>query len=334
MAFVNFGDLKHAVSLEMVITHYRIPLRKVNATSLRGPCPLPTHGSKESRASFTATLTKGVGGVWACQSQSCIAARNGKKGGNALDSVATMEGCSIRDAALKLQEWFAVPSMTTGDPSTTKKQPNDPQLVSKERIEIGVEKNKPLTFTLRGVDPNHPYLQSRGVDPKTAKEFGIGYFFGRGTMSGRIVFEIRNKEGELVAYVGRAIDHTEPRYKLPSGFHKTLEVYNLHRVIGESASRKRIVVVEGFFGCLKVIAAGFACVALMGSSLSEMQEELLVSHFQVAYLLFDGDAAGRECREDCAKRLSRRMFVFAPELPEGKQPDLLSNEEIQAVIKK
>src|ERR1700733_14511309 len=110
MSWVSFEEIKQAVSLEMVINHYRIELRKVNAATLRGKCPLPMHGSDTSRASFTATLTKGVGGVWACQSHSCIAARGGKRGGNALDFVATMEQCSIRDAAAKLQEWFSAPS--------------------------------------------------------------------------------------------------------------------------------------------------------------------------------------------------------------------------------
>ena len=108
MAWVSFEEIKKAVSLEMVIKHYGFELRRVNATSLRGKCPLPMHGSDNSRSSFTATFTKGVGGVWACQSRSCVAARDGKKGGNALDLVATMERCSIRDAAIRLQEWFAV----------------------------------------------------------------------------------------------------------------------------------------------------------------------------------------------------------------------------------
>jgi DNA primase len=112
MAWVNFDEIKKAVSLEMVINHYRLEFRQVNAATLRGKCPLPMHGSDTSRASFTATLTKGVGGIWACQSHSCVAARGGKKGGNALDFVSSMEGCSIRDAAGKLAEWFGISNGT------------------------------------------------------------------------------------------------------------------------------------------------------------------------------------------------------------------------------
>ena len=336
-AWVSFEEIKKAVSLEMVLDHYRVDLRKVGvAGTLRGKCPLPMHGSDRSKASFTATLTKGVGGVWACQSTSCITARGGKKGGNALDLVAVMEGCSLRDAAIKMQAWSGVqPAMwaetTAGDHQESKQTG---ELVSKEKTQGGEVSNTPLTFMLRGIEPAHPYLASRGVDEIMARTFGIGYFSGRGSMNGRIVFPIHNEKGELVAYAGRSIDGSEPRHKFPAGFHKSLELYNLHRAIGEGNTRRRVVVVEGFFDCLSVTAAGFPCVALMGSALSEAQEELLVCHFKVACLLFDGDEAGRQGAGECLARLGRRMFVWAPELPAGKQPDMLSAEEIQALLKK
>src|ERR1022692_2322729 len=112
MEWVDFNDVKRTVSLQMVIDRYGLSLRRVAPGSLRGKCPLPTHGSEKSKESFTATLTKGVGGGWACQSRSCIEARGGRRGGNVLDLVAAMEGCSIRDAAVKLQQWFSVPAGT------------------------------------------------------------------------------------------------------------------------------------------------------------------------------------------------------------------------------
>ena len=221
----------------MVIEHYGVALRRVSPTSLRGKVPAPRcTAPTASRASFTATLTKGVGGVWACQSHSCVAARAGKKGGNALDLVAVMEGCSIRDAAAKLQEWFAVSSAAADEKSRTRDSGNRTAggtLVSRENAETSESGNKRLGFTLQGIDPAHPYLASRGVDEQTARTFGIGHFSGRGSMRSRIVFSIHNEKGELVAYAGRAIDESEPRYKFPAGFHKSLELYNLHRAIGE-----------------------------------------------------------------------------------------------------
>jgi len=334
-AWVSFDEIKKAVSLEMVIDHYRMQLRRVSDTSLRGKCPLPMHGSDTSRASFTATLTKGVGGVWACQSSSCIKARGGKKGGNALDLVATMEQCSIRDAAIKLAEWFGVTA--AGTPETAAKpEPESAQLISKGKSDEAGESisNKPLSFALQKIDHAHAYIKERGVIEETARMFGVGFFGGKGSMQGRCVIPIHNEKGELVAYAGRSIDGSEPKYKFPVGFHKSAELYNLHRAIGEANARRRVVIVEGFFDCLKVTAAGFPCVALMGSSLSAAQEELIVRHFNVVCILLDGDEAGEQGSLDCLARLGRRMWAYAPKMPEGKQPDTLSMEEIQALVKK
>src|SRR6266849_4099509 len=110
MDWVSFDEIKKTVSLEMVINRYGWKLRRAGPSVLRGKCPLPSHTSKESTESFIATLDKGAGGAWSCHSNSCAGNRGGKKGGNALDLVAAVEGCSIRDAAIKLQTWFLVPA--------------------------------------------------------------------------------------------------------------------------------------------------------------------------------------------------------------------------------
>jgi DNA primase len=333
MDWINFDEIKKTVSLEMVLQQYGIKLKAVNATSRRGKCPLPMHGSEKSSNSFVTNTAKGVGGVWACQSRSCIAVRNGKKGGDTFEFVAAMEGCSLREAAEKMRKWFSVADATQIKRSPTYQRPEQTQPVSKESTKTEAEENKPLKFVLQNINHSHPYLASRRVTEEIARKFGVGYFGGRGMMHNRIVFEIHNERGELVAYAGRALDDTEPRYQFPPGFLKSLELYNLHRLIGESNGRRRVVIVEGFFPCLAVCALGFSSVALMGNSMSQAQEELIVGHFDVACILLDGNDVGQKGSADCIARLGRRMFVYAPVLPEGKQPDTLKPDELYAFIK-
>ena len=231
-----------------------------------------------------------------------------------------MEKCSVRDAGLKLQEWFSISDVPAAD--TTKAKPKPERGVEKESLV-----NPPLKFQLRGIDHEHEYLKTRGITPETALTFGVGYFSGKGSMSGRVVIPIHDANGELVAYAGRAIDNSEPRYKLPTGFHKSLELFNLHRV-----GDPEVVLVEGFFDCMKVMQAGFCAVALMGCSLSEAQEELLAKTFERVILMLDGDEPGQQGRGECLARLGRRMWVRAAMVPEGKQPDQLSTEEIQQFL--
>lgn len=334
--WVSFDEIKKQVPLESVINRYGILLRKVGPYILRGQCPLPSHGSESSRDSFTATLNKGTGGAWACQSQSCIKSR-GRIGGNVLDFVAAMEKCSVRDAAIKLQTWFLVPAAGGNgkEPQTETAPRKEPEkrgdLVS-EKKENGSgesETNKPLTFTLQKIDHRHPYLSERGITEATAQEFGIGFFPGKGSMHGRIVIPIHNATGELVAYAGRSIDGSEPRYKFPAGFHKSRELFNLHRVVGEPS----VVLVEGFFDCMKVAQAGFPCVALMGSTMSAAQEKYLADHFGLVVLMLDGDDAGRGATAEIAERLQRSVFqVKTVELDDGVQPDELSEKELKAEL--
>lgn len=330
MDWVNFDEIKKTVTLGMVIEHYGWRLRKAGSHVLRGKCPLPSHSSQESKESFIATLNKGAGGAWSCHSNSCAASRGGRKGGNVLDLVAVVEGCSIRDAAIKLQTWFLVPAAGQPEPAS---KPDAAQLVSREESRAGEtadrnEANKPLTFTLKSVDPAHPYLKERGITEETAGMFGVGVFSGKGSMSGRLVFPIKNRKGELVAYAGRAIDGAEPRYKFPAGFRKGLELWNLSEVTGMS-----VVLVEGFFDCMKVWQAGYTCIALMGSSMSSVQEDMIAEQFAEVVVMLDGDEAGRKGTQEITDRLQRRVFrVMAVNLSDGVQPDQLPEGELEAFL--
>jgi DNA primase len=334
--WVDFKAVKQAVSIEQLVTRYGITLRKVNATSLRGRCPLPVHGSKDSRQSFTVNTAKNV---WSCLSASCVTARGGSKGGNTLDLVAAMEQCSIRDAALKIAEWFSLavsteaPKQSHQEPPPGGQEPQEPAELVAKRKEPAPDpapdgRNKPLTFTLRGIDPDHPYLAARGITREAADTFGVGFFPGKGSVAGRVVIPIHDETGALVAYAGRAIDDTEPRYKFPAGFHKSHVLFNLNR----TSEQKTIVVVEGFFGCMRVVQAGFPAVALMGSSLSAEQEDLLCNHFSGAVLLFDGDDAGKAATDDCLLKIGRRIWVRAIMLGLGEQPDTLTAERIVTLV--
>ena len=114
LPWVNFKAVKEAVSVEMAIAYYGVMLHRIPGSYLRGRCPLPTHASTSSNQSFIVNTEKNV---WACHSASCVASRSGRSGGNVLDFVAAMERCSLRDAALKLQDRFAVTS--TPSPRTS-----------------------------------------------------------------------------------------------------------------------------------------------------------------------------------------------------------------------
>ena len=306
--WVDFKAVKAAVNFPSVLAHYQVNWLKEKGDELRGRCPVHQGAGQNS---FHVNLSKNAFHCFSCKAH-----------GNVLDFVAAMEKCSVRDAAIKLAEWFTVSGEPAAAPANEK--PADSGGGVGESV---TAVNKPLSFHLKSVDCSHPYLAERGISKETAEYFGVGFFSGKGSMNGRIVIPIHNQHGELVAYAGRAVDGSQPRYKLPAGFHKSLELFNLHRV-----TRPEVILVEGFFDCMKIHQTGFPSVALMGSCLSEAQEELLISKFERVVLTLDGDEPGRQATAECLTRLAGRMWVRAARVPEGTQPDQMSSEELQRIL--
>jgi DNA primase len=314
----DFRSIKQRIRIDDVLARYGVKLRSVGPHTLCGLCPLPTHTSRKSRDSFSVNLSRQV---WSCHSDSCIAARGGRLGGHVIDLVTILERCSLREAGLRLQDWFR------GLVPASHPAPLRPIAVPSS----SAPPNRPLGFALQGIDTRHPYLTQRRISPATAWLFGVGMYCGDGFLAGRCVIPIRDEKSRLVAYAGRAVNGQEPKYRFPAGFRKSQVLFNLDRAIETGGNE--VIVVEGFFDALQVHQAGHpSVVALMGSSFSQRQSELLLSHFASVTLMLDGDAPGRCATEIIAKLLTPKARVHQVELPDRMQPDQLSSAEINVLV--
>ena len=310
----DFRSIKQRIPIDHVLARYGVKLRPGGPQTLRGPCPLPTHTSRQSRESFSVNLSLQV---WSCHSASCIAARGGRIGGHVIDLVAIMERCGLREAGLRLQDWFNVRAL----------YPAPVRVLAPS----AAEPNRPLGFALQRIDTRHPYLAQRGIYPATARLFGVGLYHGNGFLAGRCVIPIRDEKSQLVAYAGRAVNWEEPKYRFPAGFRKSQVLFNLDRAM--QTGGHHVIVVEGFFDALKVHQAGFpAVVALMGASFSQRQSELLVSHFASVTLMLDGDEPGRRAAAVIVQLLIATLPIHKVELPNHIQPDQLSSAEINDLV--
>ena len=133
-------------------------------------------------------------------------------------------------------------------------------------------------------------------------------------------------------FVGISGDVLRPGvYEIPMGLPLSEVVFNLHRATATRQST--VIVVEGFFDCLKVYQAGFgSVVALMGSALYESQRRLLLQHFRRVILMLDGDAPGRRAAAVVSARLSTDCPVRIVQLGENRQPDQLSEQELRQLL--
>ena len=292
------------------VEHYGWKCLRRRGDHVQGRCPL--HQGQRADT-FHADLRNQGFHCFRCQAH-----------GSVLDLVAAMERCSLHQAALWRTEWSGA------DHRTRRLEPaigNDrrPERIRKK------ESSAPLRFTLRPIDTGHAYLKERGIEMETAAHFGVGHYAGPGLLHGRVVIPIHNEHGQLLAYAGRVIDGAGPKYKLPAGFGKSRLLFNLHRALVRS--QNTVVLVEGFFDCLKVHQAGLPCViALMGCSLSVPQEALLVEHFSNVVLMLDGDLAGQHASRLIVGRLRQHCAVEIVSLANGQQPDRLATSEIRQLL--
>jgi DNA primase len=307
---IDFEVLKRSITFTDVLARYEVGL-KPGSTWRRGKCPLPTHEDKPND-DFTVNVKENY---FNCKSTSCTAARKGRKGGDIVYFVSIMESVPQYEAAERLVEWFGV---DLGSPAA---------VAQKQVVETPAEPeekavNQPLKFELKDVDPKHDYLFWRQFMEEECRYLGVGYFPGKGSMAGRVVFPIHDAEGQLLAYAGRSIDPNCPhdeRWRFPKGFHRGLVLYNLHRVEGDS-----VIVVESFWGALACVREGVMnVVALMGNRATDTQVSTLSSRFKHVTLLLDGDNAGLEGTKDLVIRLLNAGVnqVDVRVLAEGKQPD-------------
>jgi len=324
---VDFKRVKGAVTMEQVLQHYGFIERLTRrGDSLSGCCPIHK-GTNPTQ--FRVSISKSIFNCFG----DC------KQGGNVIDFVSRIEGISIREAAMRLQEWFRIGADLPSNKGESQRhlstgKGRSQSSATAAKTEDGLP-NKPLGFELKNLDPNHPYLAARGLTKETIAEFGLGYC-EKGVMAGRIAIRIDNADGKLVAYAGRwPGDPPEgtPKYKLPPGFRKAQEIFNLHRAIRERSERPMIIV-EGFFDAIKLWQHGIRrVVALMGSSLSPAQEQLFRKHITArdfVVVMLDEDEAGRAGRSAIADRLAKFAFVKVYTFDaEGLQPEDLSSEALQ-----
>ena len=326
--WVNFRELRQNLLFANVLRHYGIEIKTTKPNQHVGLCPLPNHGGKRESPCFSANLEKNIFQCFGCKAK-----------GNALDFCALMLGLDpsngeqLRQAALTVQEkLFGIVQAGATEKKDTPpiaKKDAEPSAPSKP-----TEINTPLDFTLKALDATHPYLKERKFTAETIQMFGLG-FCKRGSLKDRIAIPLHDHLGRLVGYAGRLVDDKavtddNPKYRLPTAreregvvleFRKSEFLYNGHRIKGPL---ENLIVVEGFPALWWLVQAGFGnSVALMGSSCSEKQAELVISLLLpqgCCWILTDGNDAGDKGAAEIFEKVGSRRYVRRIRLESGRQP--------------
>ncbi len=116
--------------------------------------------------------------------------------------------------------------------------------------------------------------------------------------SNRIIFPIENPDGKVVAFTGRVyLKDATPKYlnsKETILFKKGNVLYNYHRAKEKVRLMKKVILVEGNMDAMRMYSMGFYnTIALMGTSLTKEQIDLIKKLRVPLTLMLDNDDAGK-----------------------------------------
>lgn len=194
--------------------------------------------------------------------------------------------------------------------------------------------NPPLS-KIFDLDPVHPYIEKRVKNQRLVEAFGIGFLAGesRSIMAGRVLIPIENGNGEIIGYAGRypadAVPKNTQKYLLPPAFKKHAALFNINRIENVAS----VVIVEGYFGAIRLYGHGVPAVALMGTTMSDAQVSLLLERgIRFVLVLMDSDPAGVNAVPPLLDLLTRSFFTKVGFLPDGEAPDTASDDVLLRLV--
>ncbi|MCL1892007.1 MAG: DNA primase [Alphaproteobacteria bacterium] len=334
----NFTDeLRQRLSIVDVVGR-RVPLTK-KGQNFWGRCPF--HGEKTP--SFSVNEQKGFYHCFGCGEHgdiiSFVMKSNNMDFKSAIADLAQMAG-------LKLPDY----------------KPKPPEQIAREKSYLEIQELAAKIYQEQLFGPAGAealkYIRGRGFSDEVIKKYRLGYAPRNNIIStkfasqkeanliaaglvrrgdyglydffrDKLMFPITNSRGEVIAFSGRSMDGSEPKYINTSDtelFHKRATVFGLFYARDAIHRANRSIVVEGQIDAIQMQTHGFPeTVAPLGTALTEDHLQILCKHNRNITFCFDGDGAGQKAAARAAGLVmpllrdnSDIRFAF---VAGGKDPD-------------
>lgn len=140
----------------------------------------------------------------------------------------------------------------------------------------------------------------------------------------RVIFPIIDVRGNVIAFGGRVLDDSKPKYlNSPETqiFHKSRNLFALN--LAKTTKNKYFILAEGYMDVIALHQAGFdSAVASLGTSLTEEQARIIARHSDQIVICYDADGAGQAAAQraiDILKKCDLQVKVL--KIPGAKDPD-------------
>ncbi len=330
-------EIKERCVIEDVVSRY-VPLKRAGS-NLTASCPFHS----ERTPSFVVFPST--------QSFYCFGCG---AGGDVISFLMRIENLEYPEAIRRLAESVGV-SVPEDDGA-----PGERTVPRKRLFEMNTEAARfyrSMLFDERIGAEARRYLDSRGLSQTVIKRFGLGFAPDDFSMSrhmrslgytedelvagflmkvsertgkpydlfrGRVMFPIIDTSGRVIAFGGRVMDGSEPKYLNSSDtpvFKKSRNLFALN--YAKDNCSEEMILCEGYMDVISLHAAGVGnAVATLGTALTPEQARIMTKYTKRVILTYDSDAAGQRADERAIGLLSEvGLDVRVLKLKGAKDPD-------------
>lgn len=144
------------------------------------------------------------------------------------------------------------------------------------------------------------------------------------TFRNRVIFPIIDLRGNVIAFGGRVLDDSKPKYLNSSDtllFKKSRNLFSLNFAKGEI--KDKIILAEGYMDVIAIYAAGFKnVVATLGTAVTGEQVRLMSKYAKQVVIAYDSDEAGQRATHRAINLFSEAgMMAKVLNMEGAKDPD-------------
>ena len=305
-----------------------------------GLCPFHTHEKNKANMSVNQNMQ-----IYKCFS--CGAS------GNAITFLMEKEGLEFIEAIETMATYLGIEVPK----SNYIKSDNKTLIINEEAKKIYMEQ-----LASKEGSKAAAYLKNRNLSGQTALYFQLGYSLNeweglykklsmkfnqkelqdsklfseklKDKFRGRVMFPIRNLQGECIGFGGRTIVNDSAKYfnsAASSTYNKSAELYGLYEVRLKNKNPDFLFVVEGYMDVIALYEKGISnAVANLGTALTSLQLSKISRYTKEVFITFDGDDAGKAAAwsalENSLSILKEGLTIKFIFLEEGHDPDSFVNE--------
>jgi len=299
-------DIKNSNDIVDIISQYVILKR--SGRNFFGLCPF----HKEKTPSFSVSPDKQIFHCFGCGA-----------GGNVIHFTSKIENVDFKESIEILAERAGITLPTLDNGLDSKRQ-----LLKEKVYEINKEAAIFYHETLYKEisKPAQEYVKKRKLDNKTLKEYTIGYAPANSNLykflkqkgfsdeeilasdlvnkvannfvdrfKNRLIFPIQDVRNRFIAFGGRVLDNSLPKYiNSPENivYSKARNLYGLN--VAKKSKLEKIIIVEGYMDVVSLHQRGIEnVVASCGTALTEAQGRLLRKYAEKVIISYDSDGAGQ-----------------------------------------